>query len=53
MLLPFSLGAFVGTGISVPLGLKVGKTVCLAGALLQAVGVWWVIAHRRATRVTT
>ncbi len=44
MLLPFSLGAFVGTGISVPLGLKVGKTVCLAGALLQAVGVWWVMA---------
>ncbi|WP_051276637.1 MFS transporter [Marmoricola sp. URHB0036] len=42
MLLPFSIGAFVGTGISVPLGLKVGKTVCLAGALLQAVGVWWV-----------
>jgi hypothetical protein len=29
MLLPFSLGAFVGTGVSVPLGLKVGKTVCL------------------------
>jgi predicted MFS family arabinose efflux permease len=44
MLLPFSLGAFVGTGISVPLGLKVGKTVCLAGALLQAVGVVWVLA---------
>ena len=42
LLLPFSLGAFVGTGISVPLGLKVGKTVCLVGALLQAVGVWWV-----------
>ncbi len=43
MLLPFSIGAFVGTGVSVPLGLKVGKTVCLAGALLQAIGVWWVI----------
>jgi EmrB/QacA subfamily drug resistance transporter len=43
LLLPFSLGAFVGTGISVPLGLKVGKTVCLVGALLQAVGVWWVM----------
>jgi hypothetical protein len=41
MLLPFSLGAFVGTGISVPLGLKVGKSVCLAGAVLQAIGVWW------------
>jgi EmrB/QacA subfamily drug resistance transporter len=44
LLLPFSLGAFLGTGISVPLGLKVGKTVCLAGALLQAVGVVWVLA---------
>jgi len=42
MLLPFSIGAFVGTGVSVPLGLKVGKTVCLVGALFQAVGVWWV-----------
>jgi EmrB/QacA subfamily drug resistance transporter len=42
MLLPFSLGAFLGTGVSVPLGLKVGKAVCLAGAVLQAVGVWWV-----------
>jgi EmrB/QacA subfamily drug resistance transporter len=41
MLLPFSLGAFVGTGVSVPLGLKVGKTVCLVGAGMQAVGVWW------------
>jgi EmrB/QacA subfamily drug resistance transporter len=43
MLLPFSLGAFVGTGVSVPLGTRIGKTVCLAGALLQAAGVWWVI----------
>ena len=43
ILLPFSIGAFVGTGVSVPLGLKVGKTVCLAGALLQAIGVWWVM----------
>jgi EmrB/QacA subfamily drug resistance transporter len=44
MLLPFSLGAFVGTGVSVPLGLKIGKTVCLAGALLQAAGVWWAMS---------
>jgi EmrB/QacA subfamily drug resistance transporter len=43
-LLPFSLGAFLGTGISVPLGLKVGKPVCLAGALLQALGVGGVLA---------
>ena len=50
MLLPFSLGAFVGTGISVPLGLKLGKTVCLVGALLQAAGVWWVIRDHRGHR---
>jgi hypothetical protein len=44
MLLPFSLGAFIGTGVSVPLGLRIGKTVCLSGALLQAAGVWWAMA---------
>ena len=44
MLLPFSLGAFVGTGVSVPLGLKIGKAVCLAGALMQAAGVWWAMS---------
>ena len=43
MLLPFSLGAFVGTGVSVPLGLKVGKVVMFVGAPLQAIAVWWVI----------
>ena len=50
MLLPFSIGAFVGTGVSVPLGLKVGKTVCLVGALFQAVAVWWVARDHRARR---
>jgi EmrB/QacA subfamily drug resistance transporter len=43
LLLPFSLGAFVGVGISAPLGLRIGKVVCSVGALLQAVGVWWVM----------
>jgi EmrB/QacA subfamily drug resistance transporter len=41
VLLPFSLGAFVGVGISAPLGLRLGKVIPLAGALAQAVGVWW------------
>ena len=31
-LLPFSLGAFVGTAISVPLGMKLGKVVMVVGA---------------------
>lgn len=41
VLLPFSLGAFAGVGISAPLGLTFGKVVPLAGALCQAAGVWW------------
>ena len=55
LLLPFSLGAFVGVGISAPLGLKIGKVVCLAGALLQALGVWWVmrIFEDRGTDLTS
>jgi EmrB/QacA subfamily drug resistance transporter len=40
-LLPFSLGAFVGTGISAPLGTKLGKAIMFVGALLQAGAVWW------------
>jgi EmrB/QacA subfamily drug resistance transporter len=43
-LLPFSLGAFVGTGISVPLGMKLGKVVMVAGAVLQSVATVWVLA---------
>jgi EmrB/QacA subfamily drug resistance transporter len=43
-LLPFSLGAFVGTGISVPLGMKLGKVVMVAGAALQSAATIWVLA---------
>ncbi len=42
-LLPFSIGAFVGTAVSVPLGTRLGKVVMFAGALFQAVAVWWLI----------
>jgi len=44
VLLPFSLGAFVGVGISAPFGVRLGKVVPLSGALAQAAGIWWV-AH--------
>ncbi len=43
-LVPFSVGAFVGTGVSVPLGVKLGKIVMFAGALFQAVAIGWAIA---------
>ncbi len=43
-LLPFSLGAFVGSGVSVPLGMKLGKVVMVAGAVLQSVATVWVLA---------
>ncbi|GAB3591428.1 MFS transporter [Angustibacter peucedani] len=43
-LLPFSLGAFVGTAVAVPLGTRVGKAVMVAGGLLQAGGVLWALA---------
>lgn len=42
-LLPFSLGAFVGTGISVPLGMRLGKVVMVVGATLQSVATVWVL----------
>jgi EmrB/QacA subfamily drug resistance transporter len=42
VLLPFSLGAFIGVGISAPLGLKLGKVIPFAGAICQAAGIWWV-----------
>jgi EmrB/QacA subfamily drug resistance transporter len=54
-LLPFSLGAFVGSGISVPLGMKLGKVVMVAGAVLQAaatVGVL-VVVHNRGDGLST
>ena len=46
VLLPFSLGAFIGVGISAPLGLKLGKVVPFAGAVCQAAGIWWLGAGR-------
>ncbi len=42
-LLPFSLGAFVGTAISVPLGTKLGKGVMVTGAALQSAATVWVL----------
>jgi Na+/melibiose symporter-like transporter len=42
-LLPFSLGAFVGTAISVPLGTKLGKVVMVTGAALQSAATIWVL----------
>jgi EmrB/QacA subfamily drug resistance transporter len=42
-LVPFSLGAFVGTGIAVPLGIKLGKAVTFVGAALQGASVVWLI----------
>jgi EmrB/QacA subfamily drug resistance transporter len=47
-LLPFSLGAFVGTGVSVPLGMKLGKVVMVVGAVLQSAATVWVLAVVRA-----
>jgi hypothetical protein len=44
VLLPFSLGAFIGVGISAPLGLKLGKIIPASGALAQALGVAWLAA---------
>ncbi len=43
-LLPFSLGAFVGTAVSVPLGVKLGKVVMVTGAALQSAATIWVLA---------
>ena len=43
-LLPFSVGAFLGTSISVPLGTKLGKIVMVVGAGLQSLATVWVIS---------
>jgi EmrB/QacA subfamily drug resistance transporter len=43
-ILPFSLGAFIGVGIAVPLGARVGKLIVTAGALVQAAGLGWALA---------
>jgi EmrB/QacA subfamily drug resistance transporter len=42
-LVPYSVGAFVGTGVSVPLGTRLGKVVMFAGAILQAGATWWAV----------
>lgn len=47
-MLPFSLGAFIGTGIAVPLGMKLGKAGMAIGALLQSAGTIWVLLVIRA-----
>lgn len=43
-ILPFSLGAFIGVGIAVPLAMKVGKLIVTLGALLQAGALGWGLA---------
>lgn len=54
-LLPFSLGAFVGTGVSVPLGTKLGKVVMVSGAAMQSAATVWVIAivHGKTENLST
>jgi EmrB/QacA subfamily drug resistance transporter len=43
-MLPFALGAFVGTGVAVPLGVKLGKVVVVLGGLVQIGGIGWALA---------
>jgi EmrB/QacA subfamily drug resistance transporter len=43
-MLPFALGAFVGTGVAVPLGVKAGKVVVTLGGLVQVAGIGWALA---------
>ena len=43
-ILPFSLGAVIGSGVAVPLTAKLGKLLVTAGAIFQAAGVGWSIA---------
>jgi EmrB/QacA subfamily drug resistance transporter len=54
-LLPFSLGAFVGTAISVPLGVKLGKVVMVTGAGLQSAATVWalLVVHGQGDGLTT
>lgn len=40
--LPFSIGALVGSGVAVPLGPRLGRSLILAGALAQIAGLWWI-----------
>lgn len=40
--LPFSIGAFLGSGIAVPLSARLGKYLIALGSLFQLVGYFWV-----------
>jgi EmrB/QacA subfamily drug resistance transporter len=44
IMLPFSLGAFIGVGAAIPLASRVGKPIVTLGALVQAGGIGWAIA---------
>lgn len=51
-ILPFSLGAIIGSGASVPLTAKLGKLLVFTGATLQGAGIAWsvsTVAHRGQT----
>ena len=43
-MLPFSIGAFIGVGIAVPLVSRVGKPIVTLGGLLEAGSIAWMIA---------
>jgi EmrB/QacA subfamily drug resistance transporter len=43
-LLPFSLGAFIGVAVAVKIGMRVGKLVVTAGAVIQAGALAWALA---------
>jgi len=42
-LVPYSIGAFAGTSVSVPLGTKLGKVVMFVGAVAQVGATWWAV----------
>ena len=42
-MLPFSLGAFIGVGVAIPLASRVGKPIVTLGALIQAGGIAWAV----------
>jgi EmrB/QacA subfamily drug resistance transporter len=42
-LLPFSIGAFLGTGVSIPLTAKLGKLLMFVGGIFQAGALIWIM----------
>jgi len=44
IMLPFSLGAFLGVGAAIPLATRVGKPIVTLGALVQAGSIAWAVA---------